>query len=49
MTHAIVIKETNTVAKDAQGYGHIYSSKEYAEKVMREQFSDRDDVMVKPW
>ena len=49
MTHAIVVKSTNTVAKDADGYGHVYSSKEYAEKVLAEQFAGRDDVVVKPW
>lgn len=49
MTHAIVVIATKTVAVDAAGYAHLYSSKEVAERVFAEQFSGRTDVRVQPW
>lgn len=49
MTHAIVDIASKSALKDAQGYAHIYSSKETAEKVFNEQFAGRTDVRVQPW
>lgn len=49
MTHAIVDIATNTVVKDAKGYGHIYSSKEMAERIFKQYFAGRTDVRVQPW
>jgi ribosomal protein S24E len=36
MTYAVFDNATNTIAKDAEGYAHIYSTKEQAEAIARE-------------
>jgi len=59
MTYAVVDTQTNTVAKDAGGNGHIYSTKTQAQQVCEELNKAGDATApagmecsrftVKPW
>lgn len=49
MTYAIVEVATKSAVIADNGYPHIYSSKEYAEKVFSELFAGREGFRVQPW
>lgn len=49
MSYAIYNKQTKRVEVDANGYAHIYSDKDFATKVMVEQFDGHEEIDVRAW
>lgn len=49
MSYAIYNKQTKRAEVDANGYAHIYSDKDFALKVMADQFAGREEIDVRSW